>query len=65
MISEETREKWKERIGFCTEHSRCLNEWELSFMDSVDEWLSSGKDLTFKQSKVVNRIFHRVEEEVG
>ena len=63
MISDETRKKWKDRLdtiiksldNCCVE----LNEWEIEFIDSIDELLSDNKDLSFKQSKCLNKIYDK------
>jgi len=57
MISEETREKWDDKIAFLMEGADRLNDWEADFIDSLDSWRSENKDLTHKQSKVLNKIF--------
>ena len=64
-ISPETRNRWNERIEFCSLHDFLLTEWECGFLDSLDESLSTGKDLSHKQSKVLSKIFHKIEEKVG
>jgi hypothetical protein len=63
MISNETREKWKDKLdtiiksldNCCVE----LNEWEIEFIDSIDKLLSDNKDLSFKQSKCLNKIYDK------
>jgi hypothetical protein len=60
MISEETKNKWRDKINFCVDNQDKLSEWEMDFIDSIDDWLSKGKDLTHKQTKVLNRIFEKV-----
>jgi len=65
MISIETRQKWMKRIGYCQDHYEHMTDWEMGFIDSVDEQMSRGKILSGKQSRVLGRIFHRIEEEVG
>jgi len=63
MISDETRKKWKDRLdtiiksldNCCVE----LNEWEIEFIDSIDKLLSDNKDLSFKQSKCLNKIYDK------
>lgn len=63
MISNETREKWKDKLdtiiksldNCCVE----LNKWEIEFIDSIDKLLSDNKDLSFKQSKCLNKIYEK------
>ena len=64
-ISEHTRTKWDERIEFLLDNGERLTEWEAEFVDSLSIRRSGGRDLTFKQSKILNRIFHRIEWEIG
>lgn len=63
MISEETRKKWKAKVETILKSVEAgnleLNEWETGYIDSIDEQLSKGKDLSFKQSQCLNKIFER------
>ena len=38
-----------------------VDDWEIGFIDSIDARLSSGKELTWKQSKKMNEIFKKIE----
>lgn len=60
MISDETRNKWQDKIQYLIEE-RCdqLTDRESEFVDSIDSWLDIGKDLTHRQSKVLNKIFEK------
>jgi hypothetical protein len=62
-ISNETREKWKDKLDtIIKSHENCcveLNEWEIEFVDSIDKLLSDNKDLSFKQSKCLNKIYDK------
>lgn len=62
MISEETKKKWDDKISYCIEYQDNLSDWEMIFIDSVSAWRDDGKDLTHKQSKVLNKIFEKVEK---
>ena len=61
MNTEEYMEKWRKRTEFCKKHINELTEWEVGFIDSIDEWLSKNKSLSFKQSSTLNVIYHKVE----
>ena len=65
MISEETRNKWDEKINLCIEFQDYLSEWELGFIDSLSARRDDGLDLTHKQSKKLNEIFDKVMEKVN
>ena len=38
-----------------------LNDWEIGFIDSIEIWISQEKLVTWNQSKVINRIYERIE----
>lgn len=59
-ISDETRQKWDDKINYCIEQQDHLTEWEMEFIDSLSDWRSKERDLTHKQSKTLNRIFEKV-----
>jgi hypothetical protein len=66
MISEETRKKWKQKIETIIGANESgygvleLTEWEASFIDSIEQQICSGKDLSFKQSSILNKIYDRI-----
>lgn len=64
MISEETREKWKHKLETIEEayNLGCveLSEWEQSFIDSISIQLSDGRELSFKQSSVLGKIYDKI-----
>lgn len=64
MISDELRNKWKRKLNTIKEaiddNKLNLNDWELSFIDSIDTQLSNEKDLTIKQSSVLYRIYDKI-----
>jgi len=65
MISDETREKWKSELAYIQTYGLdYLNEWETEFLDSVIELLEFDEDLSFAQSKVLRRIFDKIQREV-
>ncbi len=63
MISDQTRDKWKRKLNtilkYYESNSIQLNDWELEFVDSIEKRLSEGKDLTFNQSKSLNKIYNK------
>ena len=56
-ISDETRERWKKWTAVLLEKAEHLTDWEVEFVDSIDKWLSDGKDLTWRQSKALRELF--------
>lgn len=61
-VTDEMREKWRHRVNFCKKHPNKLNDWMLGFIDSLDAQLSSGRDLSLKQSFKLGEIYHEIEE---
>ena len=61
-ISKETREKWDDYIRFVINNQDKLNDWELEFIESVSSFRDKGNDLSFKQSKCLSKIVHKLEE---
>jgi len=65
-MSESLQEKWKRYADYINEYGDdCLNDWEADFMESITEHLEFGEELSFKQSSVLSRIYHKVEERRG
>ena len=64
MVSDETREKWKNKLHAIElaieENNLEVNEWEEEFLDTISQLLSKNKDLSFKQSKCLNKICERL-----
>lgn len=64
MISTELKNKWKIKIKTILEAQDTgiikLNDWELGFIDSVDITLSENKELSFKQSSCLSKIYNRI-----
>ena len=64
MISEETRKKWDDKIEAIIEacYGGVVNftDWENEFVDSLSITRSKGNDLSHRQSKVLNRIYKKV-----
>jgi hypothetical protein len=64
--SEALRRKWREECDYLLENGDTyMSDWERDFVDSISVQLGREKDLTFKQSSTLGRIFHKVQEEVG
>lgn len=61
MISEETRQKWDDKINYCIENQDHLSDWELGFIDSVSSRRDRGEDLTWGQSIKLNQVFAKVD----
>ncbi len=65
MISEETREKWKNKIETilgAAEVGQCeMNDWETDFMESIhNRVIYQNQDLSWKQSQALNKIYERI-----
>lgn len=65
MISDETREKWRIKLDTILEASDVdqieLNEWESDFFNSIyTKVFAENKDLSWKQSQALNKIYKRV-----
>ena len=58
-ISKETRDGWNLKVK-AVKQSLDLNDWESYFIDSIQRTLLSGKDISMKQSLVLNIIYNRV-----
>ena len=63
-ISEKTKEGWKNKLKTVQEayFVGCieLNQWELDFTISIDILLNEGKELSFKQSSVLSKIYAKI-----
>ena len=65
MISEETKEKWRKKLTAIAV-ARCsgslsLSEWESEFIDSINTAINTDKELSFKQSSVLSKIYGKIE----
>jgi hypothetical protein len=64
MISEETRMKWDRYLKTIHDSVESgeldLNPWEEEFIDSISIIRSNRKDLSFKQSSCLTRIYEKV-----
>jgi hypothetical protein len=58
-------EKHKKMLSVCKEEidnfRLSVNDFETEIMDSFEIWLNKDKPLTWKQFKVLNRIYERIE----
>jgi len=64
MISDELRNKWNKKVNAIKEaienKSIDLNDWEISFIDSIDIQLNNKKDISFKQSSILSKIYDKI-----
>ena len=65
MISDITRDKWKTKIETTLEAAEVcqieLNDWEVDFIESIhNQVIFQNKDLTWKQSQSLNKIYERI-----
>lgn len=65
MISEDTKEKWKNKINSIYRAFEVdqieLNEWESAFIESLYERVfNQNRDLSWKQTKILNRIYEKI-----
>ena len=64
MITNSTREKWTMKLKTIQEAVEYnyieLNEWENSFIRSVEKLLIGGSDLSIQQSISLNRIYIKI-----
>ncbi len=65
MISEETREAWRDQVRYLISHQEALTPWELSLLGSAAALVERGLDLSFKQSKSLRRIYRREQGRIG
>lgn len=61
-ITPQMRRKWDKRIAYCLEHSEEMNEWEVSFINSLEVQRAAEKDLSFRQVQKLYQIYKKVEE---
>ena len=65
MISESRKKEWINQTQTIVESYdvQCnrLTNWEVEFIDSIEIQLSQGKELSFKQSSALRKIFDRIE----
>ena len=65
MISDELRNKWNKKVNAIKQaienKSIDLNDWEISFIYSIDIQLNSKKDISFKQSSILSKIYDKIE----
>jgi hypothetical protein len=65
LVSDATRQGWRDRVAFLWAHGRYLNEWELGFIQSIKAQLDERRDLSLAQSSKLGKIFHREQERIG
>ena len=66
MLTDETKAKHKRKVDLIVNamesYEITLNEWETSFIESLFERVSSGKEITMGQSLALNRIYARIDK---
>ena len=65
MINEKSVPEWKNQTEIIIESvEMCcldLNKWEVEFVDSIELQLSQDRELSFKQSSILRKIYGRIE----
>ncbi|MGB0911051.1 MAG: hypothetical protein ACPGYT_11875 [Nitrospirales bacterium] len=49
-----------EAIGHIKCHEEDLTQWEKNFIESIDEQMAAGRNLTMKQDQALDVIFRKV-----
>lgn len=65
QISDETKQKWDERIAFLRENYHLLNEWEQGFLDSIEEVRYYKSTLSPGRIRKLYEIYNRVDWKLG
>jgi hypothetical protein len=60
-ISDETRKKWQDKLKVVLRKTEHLNDWETSFITSVEFMLAKKEDLSFQQSSTLHKIYERLD----
>lgn len=64
MVTQELRDKWKHKLETIEEAIEVgqldLTPWEQDFCQSVTEQLENGRDLSFKQTSIIYRLYDRI-----
>lgn len=64
-VTDEMRTKWRKRLSTIAEAREIgvlsLSDWETEFIDSIEIQISNDRDLSFKQSSILGRIYARVQ----
>jgi len=61
-MDEKIVKRWNEKIEYIQQFPSSLSEWEEEFVDSIGKKLSEGVELSWKQSKVLSRIFEKLQK---
>lgn len=65
MLSKETKRNWRIQVETIQEaYNLCLielNNWEIEFLDSIEIQLHNKKDLSFKQSSILRKIYDKIQ----
>ncbi|MEJ2276161.1 MAG: hypothetical protein P8Y70_00205 [Candidatus Lokiarchaeota archaeon] len=54
------KQEWKEQIEYCKNNLYKLEEWEIGFIDNMDERFNKFGVLTFKESNLLRKIFYKI-----
>lgn len=64
-VTDAMREKWKKQASSCVKAGEQgyvnLSEWETMFVHNMVILLSQDRDLSFKQSSALGRIYARIQ----
>ena len=64
-VTDEMRTKWRKRLSTIAEAREIgalsLSDWETEFIDSIEIQISNDRDLSFKQSSILGRIYAKVQ----
>lgn len=55
--------KISDMIDFCYEHDGDLNDWEITFLDSIDAQLKRTGGLSIKQEEKLKQIYSNLSGE--
>jgi hypothetical protein len=61
-ITDERRAEWKRQINYCYEHEDKLETWESDILLSCYKRMNFNRDLSFKQSTQLRKMFNRIGE---
>jgi hypothetical protein len=64
-ISEQTKEGWKNKLktiqdAYFLKGCIQLNSWEVEFVLSIEKTLQEDRELSFKQSSVLSKIYAKI-----
>lgn len=65
QISDETKQKWDERIAFLRDNVHLLTDWENDFTISLEERRYYGRNLAPGTVRKLYEIYNRVDWKLG